>query len=70
MDLLAHLAPVFRFDPDPGLDSNEFARSVDARLGVDALEITADQLREKLVSSSRHIKVALLDQTAVWAGSG
>jgi len=39
------------------------------RLGVDALCITADQLRERLGSSRRELKVALLDQKAV-AGIG
>ena len=39
------------------------------RLGPDALTATASQLEEKLGSSSREIKVALLDQRAV-AGIG
>ena len=47
----------------------EIATVVDAKLGVDALAITADQLREKLGVSRRAIKVALLDQSAV-AGIG
>ncbi len=41
----------------------------DRVLGIDALEITAEQLRERLKSSRRAIKVALLDQKAV-AGIG
>lgn len=51
------------------LMSNEIANVVDAKLGVDALAITADQLQEKLRSSRRAVKVALLDQSAV-AGIG
>tara|TARA_R110002049_G_scaffold2750_8_gene22225 strand:- start:168376 stop:169236 length:861 start_codon:yes stop_codon:yes gene_type:complete len=51
------------------LHQEEFAETVDVRLGVDALQITADQIREKLASSQRPIKVALLDQAAV-AGIG
>jgi len=43
--------------------------TIDARLGIDALDIEADQLREKLGRSRREIKVALLDQSAV-AGIG
>lgn len=39
------------------------------RLGIDALSITWEQLREKLQTSQRAIKVALLDQKAV-AGIG
>lgn len=39
------------------------------RLGPDALEISADQLRRRLESSRREIKVALLDQR-VLAGVG
>jgi len=39
------------------------------KLGPDALEITSNQLRERLRSSRRAIKVALLDQRAV-AGIG
>ena len=51
------------------LKKSEIATVVDAKLGVDALSITADQLREKLGNSRRAIKVALLDQSAV-AGIG
>lgn len=51
------------------LDAAEFATRVDQRLGVDALEITADQLRDQLKASSRQVKVALLDQKAI-AGIG
>jgi formamidopyrimidine-DNA glycosylase len=51
------------------LHPHEIASVVDAKLGVDALLITADQLREKLGGSRRAIKVALLDQSAV-AGIG
>ncbi|WP_145168410.1 bifunctional DNA-formamidopyrimidine glycosylase/DNA-(apurinic or apyrimidinic site) lyase [Rubripirellula lacrimiformis] len=51
------------------LRANEIATVVDARLGVDALQITADQLQTKLRASRRPIKVALLDQSAV-AGIG
>lgn len=40
-----------------------------AKLGLDALEISATQLRDALGGSSRAIKVALLDQRAV-AGIG
>lgn len=40
-----------------------------ARLGPDALAITADELRQRLARSRRAIKVALLDQAAV-AGIG
>ena len=42
---------------------------VDAKLGVDALAITAEQLKAKLGKSQRAIKVALLDQVVV-AGVG
>lgn len=41
----------------------------DGRLGPDALDITSDELRERLRASARAIKVALLDQRAV-AGVG
>ncbi len=51
------------------LTAREFAENVDKRLGVDALKISADQIREKLARSRRNIKVALLDQTVV-AGIG
>ena len=47
----------------------ELAEYVDNKLGIDALEITAAELREKLCKSRRAIKVALLDQSAV-AGIG
>jgi formamidopyrimidine-DNA glycosylase len=40
-----------------------------AMLGPDALEVTAEQLRERLSTSRRPIKVALLDQSAL-AGVG
>jgi formamidopyrimidine-DNA glycosylase len=50
--------------------SRQFARAVGPNhLGPDALEITADQLHERLESSRRAIKVALLDQRIV-AGIG
>lgn len=51
------------------LHAAELDSLVRDRLGVDALSITADQLRAKLRSSRRAIKVALLDQKAV-AGIG
>ena len=41
----------------------------DGRLGPDALDLTAEALRERLAASRRAIKVALLDQRAV-AGIG
>lgn len=47
----------------------EFDASVGDRLGVDALEVTADELKRKLGESRREVKVALLDQSAV-AGIG
>jgi formamidopyrimidine-DNA glycosylase len=47
----------------------EVSRLVDARLGPDALAITAGQLREQLKGSKRAVKVALLDQ-AIVAGIG
>lgn len=49
--------------------NKEFQTQVDAKLGVDALEITPDELRGKLSASRRAVKVALLDQKAV-AGIG
>lgn len=49
--------------------TEELAREVDARLGVDALEVDAVGLRDRLGASRRAIKVALLDQTRV-AGIG
>jgi formamidopyrimidine-DNA glycosylase len=51
------------------LRTSEIAKFVDAKLGLDALVITADQLRERLGASRRAVKVALLDQSAV-AGIG
>ncbi|TWT98613.1 bifunctional DNA-formamidopyrimidine glycosylase/DNA-(apurinic or apyrimidinic site) lyase [Stieleria varia] len=47
----------------------ELATKVRARLGMDALEITSQQLQQSLKSSRRAVKVALLDQSAV-AGIG
>jgi len=47
----------------------EMELAIDARLGVDALQITWQQLRQRLAGSRRAIKVALLDQKAV-AGIG
>lgn len=51
------------------LKQNELAEFVDSKLGVDALQISADELRDALGGSRRAIKVALLDQAAV-AGIG
>ncbi len=51
------------------LRANQIASVVDAKLGPDALHITADQLRENLGGSRCAVKVALLDQSAV-AGIG
>lgn len=51
------------------LHQNQIAAMVDAKLGIDALAITAEQLRGKLCHSRRAVKVALLDQSAV-AGIG
>jgi formamidopyrimidine-DNA glycosylase len=51
------------------MDAEELDRAVRRRLGVDALQITAQQLQLRLGSSQRAIKVALLDQSAV-AGIG
>ena len=51
------------------LRPKEVTELVDEKLGVDALSISADQLRDRLRASKRAIKVALLDQTAV-AGIG
>ncbi|QDV65427.1 bifunctional DNA-formamidopyrimidine glycosylase/DNA-(apurinic or apyrimidinic site) lyase [Crateriforma conspicua] len=48
---------------------DEYRTAIDQRLGVDALQISTEQLRQKLSSSRRCIKVALLDQSAV-AGIG
>src|SRR6056297_3397426 len=43
----------------------QYEELVDGRLGEDALTISAATLRSKLKTSSRSIKVALLDQSAV-----
>ena len=51
------------------LNGNEVAQVVDAKLGTDALLISAKQLSETLGHRRRPIKVALLDQSAV-AGIG
>lgn len=51
------------------LTPEQFALQVDQRLGPDALVIEVDAIRSRLKTSSRPIKVALLDQTAV-AGIG
>jgi formamidopyrimidine-DNA glycosylase len=52
------------------LTAEEFAVAYGLdKLGPDALEITAEQLRERLKGSRRAIKVALLDQRAL-AGVG
>jgi formamidopyrimidine-DNA glycosylase len=52
------------------LTEQQFANQLGAgTLGPDALALTSDELRERLVSSRRAIKVALLDQRAV-AGIG
>src|SRR5262245_58576523 len=52
------------------LDERQFATQLgNGYLGPDALALSADELRERLVSSRRAIKVALLDQKAV-AGIG
>jgi formamidopyrimidine-DNA glycosylase len=58
------LGTVRLYDPDAFAE-----RLGPPRLGPDALEITAEQLRERLGASRRAIKVALLDQ-AVLAGVG
>lgn len=47
----------------------EFRRLVSEKLGPDALQITAEQLRTRLGTSRRAIKAALLDQS-VLAGVG
>ncbi|MEM1070319.1 MAG: bifunctional DNA-formamidopyrimidine glycosylase/DNA-(apurinic or apyrimidinic site) lyase [Planctomycetota bacterium] len=49
--------------------AKEFNETVDRRLGVDALDVSAEQLQQKLGNSRREVKVALLDQSAV-AGIG
>ena len=51
------------------LKPSEIPKYVDAKLGVDALEISYQELRDRLGHSRRAIKVALLDQAAV-AGIG
>jgi formamidopyrimidine-DNA glycosylase len=52
------------------LNQREYAERLgDGRLGPDALELTSQALRERLATSRRAIKVALLDQRAV-AGIG
>lgn len=52
------------------LSANEFrAQFGPAKLGPDALQMTAEQYRDRLSRSRRAIKVALLDQTVV-AGIG
>ena len=52
------------------LSAEQFRERFDApNLGRDALEITAEQLRERLAGSRRAVKVALLDQRAL-AGIG
>jgi formamidopyrimidine-DNA glycosylase len=51
------------------LRDGEMGQYVDSKLGTDALVITAGQLRDRLRTSRRAIKVALLDQSAV-AGIG
>jgi formamidopyrimidine-DNA glycosylase len=51
------------------LHDAQLAELVDGRLGEDALQVTADSLRERLRGSRRVIKVALLDQHSV-AGIG
>lgn len=51
------------------LTEKQLAGIMEGKLGVDALSITVDQLREILSPSKRAIKVALLDQRAL-AGVG
>ena len=51
------------------LSGDEFASEIDARLGIDALDIDPQVLRERLGGGERPIKVALLDQSRV-AGIG
>jgi formamidopyrimidine-DNA glycosylase len=51
------------------LSPKQLAAAVDGKLGIDALAITPEQLRDVLASSRRPIKVALLDQRAL-AGVG
>ncbi|TWU42098.1 Formamidopyrimidine-DNA glycosylase [Novipirellula artificiosorum] len=51
------------------MTAEEIETTIDAKLGVDALIITVDELRSRLCQSKRVIKVALLDQAAI-AGVG
>jgi len=51
------------------LRDREVDNFIDAKLGADALSVSAAGLREKLCHSRRVVKVALLDQTVV-AGIG
>ncbi|QDT08596.1 bifunctional DNA-formamidopyrimidine glycosylase/DNA-(apurinic or apyrimidinic site) lyase [Planctomycetes bacterium K23_9] len=51
------------------LRPSEIKTVVDDKLGIDALQISVQQLRDALGQSRREIKVALLDQSAV-AGIG
>ncbi|MFG0289640.1 MAG: bifunctional DNA-formamidopyrimidine glycosylase/DNA-(apurinic or apyrimidinic site) lyase [Rhodopirellula sp. JB044] len=51
------------------LEHDEYETRINARLGEDALDISEETLSQRLRSSSRPIKVALLDQNAV-AGIG
>ncbi|TWU03632.1 bifunctional DNA-formamidopyrimidine glycosylase/DNA-(apurinic or apyrimidinic site) lyase [Neorhodopirellula pilleata] len=51
------------------LTPQQYTTQVDQRLGPDALAIEADDLRSRLKTTTRPIKVALLDQTVV-AGIG
>ncbi|MEM6692919.1 MAG: bifunctional DNA-formamidopyrimidine glycosylase/DNA-(apurinic or apyrimidinic site) lyase [Planctomycetota bacterium] len=48
---------------------DEFTKIVDGKLGQDAMVVTEEELRRRLSTSRRAIKVALLDQKAV-AGIG
>jgi len=51
------------------LTKKEIESQIEAKLGTDALEITSNELRDRLGKSQRAIKVALLDQSAI-AGVG
>lgn len=51
------------------LSAGEVTSVIDSRLGPDALDVTADDLQQRLGDSRRPVKVALLDQSAV-AGIG
>lgn len=51
------------------LSASQLASAMDGKLGLDALAISAEQLRAVLAPSKRAIKVALLDQRAL-AGVG